>query len=559
MRAGRTLAVKHLLAPIDRHDWLACAALTLVVGVLFLQAPTGGDFYWSDAPRHALNGAFVKDFVGAFPIHDPVEFAERYYVQYPALTVLFYPPLFYFLLAPAYAVFGVSHETALAVVLLHYIAFAIGSYYLFRNWLTPGVAVAGAAALAASPEIAFWGRQVMLEVPAFAFAIWSAVYFVGYLRERAIWLLYAAAALLTLAIYTKVSVAFLAPVYAIVLIYLRGTALFRDRHTYLTGTLALVSLLPLTIITLEFGQANVQSAVGIADAQVSRLSIAGWTWYAAQLPNQLGPVTALAVVLGAAALVYWRKRISVVPSELLFLGLWFVVGYGFFSSIDLKEARHSVFILPPLIAVALLPLSLFAPWRVGLGAALAIAVATIGGTMLYYPVLRVGGFAEAAARIAKLAPADGVVLFSGYRDGSFVFNMRTHEERRDISVVRADKLFLSVAVRRELGVREQLMSESEIETLLNRLHISYVVAQPDFWTDLEAMRRFYGVLNSHAFVPIARIPTRANYAAAEQELVIYRNTTPLAPGPVNLQLELPMIDRTLSGSVGGVAGEKDKR
>ena len=37
---------------------LAAFAIVVVVALLFLQAPHGGAFYWSDAPRHALNGVF---------------------------------------------------------------------------------------------------------------------------------------------------------------------------------------------------------------------------------------------------------------------------------------------------------------------------------------------------------------------------------------------------------------------------------------------------------------------------------------------------------------------
>ncbi|HLI21719.1 MAG TPA: hypothetical protein VKV32_11405, partial [Stellaceae bacterium] len=51
---------------------LALGVATLLLGVT---APHHGEFWWSDAPRHALNGVFVKDFVAAMPIHDPVGFA----------------------------------------------------------------------------------------------------------------------------------------------------------------------------------------------------------------------------------------------------------------------------------------------------------------------------------------------------------------------------------------------------------------------------------------------------------------------------------------------------
>src|SRR5271163_3092826 len=68
---------------------LACAC-----AILLLTAPTNGDFWWFDAPGHAMNGVFVRDFVAAMPWRDPVGFAIDYYMRYPAVTVLFYPPLF---------------------------------------------------------------------------------------------------------------------------------------------------------------------------------------------------------------------------------------------------------------------------------------------------------------------------------------------------------------------------------------------------------------------------------------------------------------------------------
>src|SRR5690242_10154064 len=82
---------------LSRNDLIAVLVLSAAVALLFLGAPRGGAFYWSDAPRHALNGVFVMDFLRAAPIHDPAGFAYRYYAQYPALTILLYPPLFYLL------------------------------------------------------------------------------------------------------------------------------------------------------------------------------------------------------------------------------------------------------------------------------------------------------------------------------------------------------------------------------------------------------------------------------------------------------------------------------
>lgn len=117
----------------SRSSWLlASAALIAVLALLWWQSPRGGAFWWSDAARHALNAAFVTDLLRDLPWQDPAGYAYRYYAQYPALTILFYPPLLYALTAPFYALFGVSHEVALLVVFLHYFAFGLGCWRLAR-------------------------------------------------------------------------------------------------------------------------------------------------------------------------------------------------------------------------------------------------------------------------------------------------------------------------------------------------------------------------------------------------------------------------------------------
>ena len=72
---------------------------------MLLTAPMAGDFSWSDAPRHALNGAFIMDLV-----HDhPAAWAVDFYIRYRAVTILFYPRFFYIFEAAFYAIFSVSH------------------------------------------------------------------------------------------------------------------------------------------------------------------------------------------------------------------------------------------------------------------------------------------------------------------------------------------------------------------------------------------------------------------------------------------------------------------
>ncbi|HEX3404282.1 MAG TPA: glycosyltransferase family 39 protein [Acetobacteraceae bacterium] len=527
------------------------AAGVFLVGalLLFATAPHHGEFWWSDAPRHALNGVFVKDLVATLPAH-PGAWAMQYYVKYPALTILFYPPLFYAISAPFYAVFGVSHATALSVVLVHYFALAFGLYLLARCWVSPLTAMAVGLAAMAAPGIALWGRQVMLEVPSVAFAVWAALLLRHYTAAARPGALYLAIVLLLCATYTKITTIFLFPVFALVLLVVQGPGVLRERRTWIVAGLAIVGLLPLIYLTMKFGSANVQSVVGIPDAAVSRTSVAGWIWYARQLPWQLGwPLLALGVLaIPLAAARKLPERFT--TSDRVLIGGWFLLGYLFLSMIDLKEARHALVFLPAVLLAAGISLDALLPSRVAGPALLALVVGTGIYTWRDAPTPSVDGYREAAEWIAREAPKNAVVVFSGKRDGSFIFNMRSIESRPDISIVRSDKLLLDVAVRRTLGVRQAQLSEQEIGTLLDRDSVSYVVAQDDFWTDLPVMARFQAVLRSAHFAEAAQIPVVANVPTEDTNLRIYRNLDPITSGPHTVDLHLPIIGETVKGTIG---------
>src|SRR6266446_984719 len=116
--------------------------LLAVTVIMYLGLPKHGDIWWSDASRNALNGAFVLDFLREAPFHHPLEFAYDYYRQWPALTIVFYPPLFYAVLAGVYAVLGVSEASALIAEFAFLFLLAWGAFRLSRHWLDPLPALA---------------------------------------------------------------------------------------------------------------------------------------------------------------------------------------------------------------------------------------------------------------------------------------------------------------------------------------------------------------------------------------------------------------------------------
>jgi hypothetical protein len=206
----------------------------------------------------------------------------------------------------------------------------------------------------------------------------------------------------------------------------------------------------------------------------------------------------------------------------------------------------------------ILPLALFVGFAcdkinekkqyLGSGFIAIIMILTFVETVTTRPVEYVAGYNDIVEKVTKLAPQNSNVLFSGYRDGSFIFAMRAIGDRPDVSTVRSDKLLLRIASRRELGVEEKNYSIEEIAELINKFAIHYVVAQPDFWTDLEQMKLLQTLLESDQFEEIQRFKMEANYNADEKELVIYRNLGDVAAGPINIKNELSLIGRTISNN-----------
>jgi 4-amino-4-deoxy-L-arabinose transferase-like glycosyltransferase len=231
-------------------DSVAAVVLCEVAVALYLSLPRHGDIWWMDASRHALNGALVLDFLRAMPLRDPMEFAIDYYRQWPALTIGFYPPLFSMALAASYAIFGVSEAAALLPELAFLALLAWGAYRLSQHWLDAAPALAVALLIMGSPEISYWGRQVMLDVPSYAFLIWAVEFQMRYIKGESPRALNAAAVFAVLAISTKYNAAFIVGPMVVALLHARGWRFAFDPAALRAAALGTVLMLPpLTIFS----------------------------------------------------------------------------------------------------------------------------------------------------------------------------------------------------------------------------------------------------------------------------------------------------------------------
>ena len=335
------------------HDRLYFFILLAITSGMYLGLAKRGDIDWPDASRHALNGAFVLDFFQRLPWRHPIEFAYDYYRQWPALTILFYPPLFYMVLAAVYAVFGVSEASALLTELGFLLLLAWGAFRLSRHWLDPPPALAVALLLIGAPELAFWGRQIMLDVPAYTLLIWAVEFMVRYLKNGQRWAVFAAVVCAVAAAYTKYNAIFFVVPIAISLVYAHRLRVFRERAVLQAAALGCALLLPLIGIFFAFGSYNLDQAAAIPGTQASRWSIAELTYYARIMPSVISwPVLVLACLYLLA--LPFTPALRLARTDTVFLGSWLLVGYAFYSIIAVKEPRHILFITYPLTFAAVL-------------------------------------------------------------------------------------------------------------------------------------------------------------------------------------------------------------
>lgn len=507
-------------------------------------SPLDGGFWWSDAPRHALNGAFILDLVRDLPLRHPVEYAQNYYLHYPALTVLFYPPLVHVVMAGAFAVFGVSPLVAQAVVAAFHLVLLVAAYGLGRRWLARPYAFGAALIAGAGPELLTWSRQVMLDVPVYALIVAAAYWFVRWLDRDRTAALAASAALVVMAVYTKYNAGFILLPFALAALSARGPAVWRDRRVWTIVAVVAIALVPAAVMLFEFGSANLMSVVGSQTTDLPRASLGAWTFYLRALPNQLGwPALILAPV---GAVLAWRSR-TLPRAHVLLLASWWLLGYAMLSFIALREDRHALITLLPLGLFAMYALQQAEP-RAGRwlpGAAVLLAVGTTAWGLFAVPAPNVEGHAAAARLVAARATPGENILFSGYRDGSFIFAMRGLGATQ--RTVRADKLLLRMFIARERGVEDRGVDRAGILALLRKYGIRHVVAEAGFWTDLPSMAALDGLLHEPAlFTPLAHVPITSNAGPAAPELVIYEFAGPIDEPPAPLSLEMVGLGTTIT-------------
>jgi len=471
--------------------WQVAATVAVWIFIIVLHWHNDGLWYQGDSSMHAFNGVFWMDFLKKLP-GNPQEFALSYYARYPAINPISYPPVFYLLEAAAFAVFGVSPFIAKGLVL----CFALlGSLYLLA-WLRRFVAEeAGwaAALLLLQPAIIIWSHAVMLNLPSMALGLASLYHCRRWLEEPGAGRhLYWAAAFALLATLTYMPTAIVVLLMVCWVVLDGKASLLLTRRALAVGGLCGVLLVPWIAISLKWDSGHRQ--VGLVQGAYPAWKLASWAYYLKELPHMVAlPVSVLAV---ASPVVFflsrrWRK-------ELIFVYVWFVICYGWYSLFSVKETRYALLLVPPAILLAAVTLvaAIQGLFKTLPGRSSAITSAALTALLLIHIgvarrvyVPEITGVREIALAIQQMTPNEWV-FYDGYYALLFTFYVRAQDPGFQRGVVRSSKLLYATKIDAAFGLTELVASATEVaERIRTECGCRYLVVEKQ--RVLESQAQFY--------------------------------------------------------------------
>lgn len=525
-------------------DVTLLSLLMLVTAIVLAKDITVSGFRHGDASAHAMDGVLIHDWIAAGPRawFSPMEFATQQYAHYPTLGIgSHYPPGYALVEAVFFALFGVSPFSARFCVVCFGLLAAVGTYTFMRSWTDRLTGVLAAVILVTIPETTTWGRQNMLEVPTLAVMVWTAVALTWYFRRPTGKRLAGVTAFAILAILFKQPAVFLIGVVAVTVVFVAWRGGCRRSHAIVVLLIAVVVMLA-TVLSL--GSAGRQVLGGDFAGVGDRFGLASLTWYAKLFPVAVPIPYLLVAVVG---LVVSCRKLG--PTG-VFLVVWLCASYAMISLVNCKNPRFLYLVLfPPAMWAAVGLGTLLSRIRVEpLRVALAGVTAAAGGAVaLAAPIEHRPNYGVIVQAHRHLIEGH-VVLFSGLRDGDFVFAVRQYLPWRRSIIIRGSKLLYTCSVVPELDFESRVSTRREVSELLDKFAFQNIFVERENKLKLTEDAILRDCLSaSEAYRLIAVHPLHAEPVPTYRDVTIdvYQATNPKVRTAEHFDIHLPNAARTI--------------
>jgi hypothetical protein len=330
-----------------------------------------------------MNGLLIRDYVHHGLGTNPIRFAEQYYLNYPKIAPLMWPPLFHLVLGLSLLPGWPAAPTALFLVGLTAAWATWRLHRIVRELAGPAAGLVAAGLFLTTPMVMEMGSVVMLDVVIAALSLEATYWLARYVRstssrDAALYGVFTALACLTKG--NGVSVV-LVP--AIVILITGRFDLLRRAGLYIAAAIVLVFAVPLLAISARF-DAGIGDFAQVTPADViDRIAL-----YDRYLWTNIGAVSLALAVLGAVAVTARARRRQNAD-----------------AAVPLAEALIA-------LAVAAILFHLTNPHRVAVGRYITLAMAPIIGLSMVGALVVAQKMRADAARRVVFAVIVGVVLIA---------------------------------------------------------------------------------------------------------------------------------------------------
>ncbi|MFM9965552.1 MAG: ArnT family glycosyltransferase [Planctomycetaceae bacterium] len=538
-------------------------ALLIVIQLLTFEASE--PVFYGDENRHVMTSIFFRDLLADRPLSGLRGYAENYYVQYPALGLLIWPPLFHALTGVVMWAVGTS---SLVATLMVGVSAMIACVYLFRLTARTHDAATGSLAVllfGLCPLVFEYSRHVMLEMPTLMWGLIATFHFVRYLDESRRRDVFIAAVASACAALTRFDAVYLLPLFGILLVVNRQWRVLKRWDVWGAAVVALLMVLPYyALVAREVGGLHLrQASESVRPGDSTFLALRNFVFYPAQLPSQVGWCVTIAAVVGLCCLSKRETRRRLWPSLAIVIAT-----YATFSPLAELDSRHAIYWVPGIVVLAIEGVRGVAQAarlsRVAAGDAVAggppalriaillLAIAT-GSNTLAQERSAVHGYEAAARFVLEHSRDSKLCLFDGWLDGNFTYHVRHLDPQRRFSVLRGDKLFYGFVCFPDTNYTEYATTNREMLNVIDRHSPELLVLEePPILQRIPAAERLRGLIHEHPerFRLEKTIPVRSGRLAGNYELRIYRNLTLSSATRQPVEFEVLGLGKTVRAASG---------
>jgi 4-amino-4-deoxy-L-arabinose transferase-like glycosyltransferase len=439
---GQTDAVAPLPETWGRvRDRLLPAALAVLFCALAFKGLTAGGVMWTDAARHAMNGAVIHDWIAEGPWLSPRAYADWYYAHWPTLSLGYHPPLFPLVEAVAFSIFGVTPLASRLIVALASGACAWLIYQVvLRTHRSTVLACASAATVSSLPMFQMLSQDVMLEMPAMVFVLLAVLALPRPFEPFTVRAAVRFACWASLAVWTKQLAVVVIGVPIVMAVLTGHRAWLRSAAVWGAVGAGAAAFVALSVFEYMFSDAWTRRFVLLSDVfRVVGLNAA--TYYQAIVLHSWLALGAAIVALFVAWVVATGRWRAIATSDGMHLA-WVLSALLALLAGEWRSGRYLVFAYPPLVVLCLATC-----WRIvrhvserrWVASSVVLTVAAVAtATAVVRPPVVLRGPSEAARVVAADSPTR--VIYAGESDGQFAFALRSAAARTDVVVIRGEHL-----------------------------------------------------------------------------------------------------------------------